>query len=331
VLLFDSDSTKWYRSETWRQFHRVRFRWILAVTVVALLGYAAEACSTGSLPGGSSLSGGLSGLLAGLLIIYLFLYGCRKVWGFRWIFRRRSTAHQLARHIWLGLLTFPLVFLHSGCLLRWGGLLTTALLGVYLGVFASGLWGLWVQQRFPKRLLRDLPDETIRVQIPALLERLHQEALLLLRAVCGPSPHGTVDALADETARQAVRDARRQRGAGLLRPLHAVRATEEEGRLLWGYFHREIDPYLLGGEAAASRLRLPAQAEKDFDDLRSRVNPDLAPFVDALQEVCARRRQLDDQVRLHDRLHGWIGFHLVLSAALLVLLVWHGVTALLYW
>ena len=42
-------------------------------------------------------------------------------------------------------------------------------------------------------------------------------------------------------------------------------------------------------------------------------------------------KQFDEQTRLHDWLHAWVGFHLVLSAALMVLLVSHAITAPIYW
>ena len=45
----------------------------------------------------------------------------------------------------------------------------------------------------------------------------------------------------------------------------------------------------------------------------------------------SERRQFDEQVRLHDRLHAWVGLHLCLSALLVVLLLGHAVTAPLYW
>jgi hypothetical protein len=54
-----------------------------------------------------------------------------------------------------------------------------------------------------------------------------------------------------------------------------------------------------------------------------------APIA-ALEDVCEEKRQLDDQVRLHHWLHGWLLVHLPLSAALLLLAFVHALIALRY-
>ena len=71
--------------------------------------------------------------------------------------------------------------------------------------------------------------------------------------------------------------------------------------------------------------------ESDFNDLRVRVNPEAHGVVDALKDLCQRRRQFDSQVWVHSWLHGWIAVHLSFSLALLVLVVWHAVTSFQYW
>ena len=71
--------------------------------------------------------------------------------------------------------------------------------------------------------------------------------------------------------------------------------------------------------------------QHDFRDLRLKLDPAAHLVVDALEDLCERRRQFDEQASLHAWLHGWILFHLSFSAVLLVLLVWHVATAILYW
>jgi hypothetical protein len=44
--------------------------------------------------------------------------------------------------------------------------------------------------------------------------------------------------------------------------------------------------------------------------MRLKVNPAAHSVVDALEDLCERRRQLDEQARLHGWLHGWILVHL---------------------
>jgi hypothetical protein len=269
-----------------------------------------------------------AGVGAGLLFLYLFAFALRKKPGLSFFFRRRPTKYWLAQHVWLGLLTVPLVGLHSGLLTRWGGTLTIALLVVYLIVFVSGVWGLWMQQRLPRRLLQEIPDETIRSQIPVLLRELRNDAELLVLATCGPQDPAKALAIL-ETNRSRIHASRAGKGTGLLHVL--PRAPLPDTEPLRHYFHEVIDPYLCSEPTSRSRLRVRARLEKDFRDLRLKVNPEAHAVVDALKDLCERRRQFDEQVRLHGWLHGWILVHLAFSTALIVLLLWHAATAVLYW
>ena len=65
-------------------------------------------------------------------------------------------------HIWLGLLSLPLVFGHSGFIYgrllvdsvtTSAGLLSMAVMTLYLLVIASGVWGLAMQQVIPQKML----------------------------------------------------------------------------------------------------------------------------------------------------------------------------------
>jgi hypothetical protein len=213
---------------------------------------------------------------------------------------------------------------------RWGGSLTVVLLVVYLVVFASGLWGVWMQHRMPRQLLQEIPDETIRVQIPELSDELRREAELLVLATCGPPPEHQEQALVLlKENRSRIRAGYAGKGAGLLHLLPETPLADTEP--LRHYFHDVIDPYLRPETSQRSRLRLRSRLEIDFRDLRLKINPDAHPVVDALKDLCERRRQFDEQARLHGWLHGWILVHLSCSAALVVLLIWHAVTAVLYW
>jgi hypothetical protein len=329
VLLFDPQSWN-LDPHSWKQWHR---RWFWPCLVIALLGagwYAVAAVQAGTLPGGSSLPGLAAGAAAGVLFFYLFAFALRKLPVLSLYFRRRPTKFWLAQHIWLGLLTFPLVFYHSGLFTRWGGPLTVVLMVVYFLVFASGVWGLWVQQRVPRHLLQEIPDETIRSQIPQLTGELRAEAELLVLATCGPPGDDPTQALAVlQQTIPRIRATRSGKGAGLLRVLPAEPVPDTEP--LRHYYRDIIDPYLQTEATSRSRLRLRARLKSDFNDLRLRINPDAHPVVDALEHLCERRRQFDEQAQLHGRLHSWILTHLSMSAALLVLLVWHAVTAVLYW
>jgi hypothetical protein len=329
LLLFDPQSWK-LDAEEWRKWHRRWFRLCLVIAIAAVAWYIVEALRIGSLPRGSSLPGLAAGGLAGALFLYLCAYAGRKYPPLAVYFARRPTKYWLAQHIWLGLLTFPLVCMHTGLLTKWGGLLPTVLMVVYIVVFVSGVWGLFMQQRVPRHLLQDLPDETIRSQIPQLTSELRTEAELLVLATCGPpadNPTGALSVLKEGIGR--VRATRFGKGTGLLCVLPSEPLPETEP--LRRYFLDFIEPYLREDLSYLSKLRLRARLESDFRDLRLKVNPASHEVVDALKDICERRRQFDEQVWLHSWLHGWIIFHLSFSLALLVLVLWHAFTAIIYW
>ncbi len=150
MLLFDPQSWK-LDPENWRKWHRRWFRVCLVLFIAALAWYIVEGVRIGSMPRGSSLPGLVAGGLAGLLFLYLCAYSFRKYPPFVVYFARRPTKFWLAQHIWFGLLTFPLVCLHTSILTKWGGPLPTFLLVVYFFVFLSGVWGLFLQQRLPRK------------------------------------------------------------------------------------------------------------------------------------------------------------------------------------
>ncbi len=150
MLLFDPQSWK-LDSESWTNWHRRWFRLCLVLVVAAGVWCVVDAILFGKRLRGSSRPGLAAGSVAGLLFLYLCAYAARKWPIFRWWFRGRPTKFWLGQHIWFGLLTFPLVLLHTCFFTRWGGWLPSVLLAVYFVVFASGVWGLWIQQRVPRR------------------------------------------------------------------------------------------------------------------------------------------------------------------------------------
>jgi len=99
---------------------------------------------------------------------------------------------------------------------------------------------------------------------------------------------------------------------------------------LTAFYLDEVRPYLEHGRRSGSVLRSAARAGGLFADLEARA-PTVRTAVRRLEELCAARRQYDQQARLHGWLHNWLLVHLPLSVALCVLLVVHIVTALKYW
>ena len=76
----------------------------------------------------------------------------------------------LRAHIWLTLLTIPLIILHSG--FRLGGPMTTLLMVLYAIVMVSGIYGLMLQHLMPRLMKERLPAETVFEQIPHICAQL---------------------------------------------------------------------------------------------------------------------------------------------------------------
>src|SRR5262245_65335307 len=88
-------------------------------------------------------------------------------------------------HICLGLLTVPLLLLHSGG--RLGGTLSTLLVALFGLVIVSGIWGLLLQNLMPRMLLEAAPVETVYSQIDRVGRQYAAEARRLVLLVCGDS------------------------------------------------------------------------------------------------------------------------------------------------
>jgi hypothetical protein len=86
------------------------------------------------------------------------------------LWRVGTVQRWLRAHIWLTILTIPLVILHSG--FRFGGAMTTFLLVLYAIVMVSGFYGLFLQHLMPRLMKARLPAETVYEQIPHIRAQL---------------------------------------------------------------------------------------------------------------------------------------------------------------
>jgi hypothetical protein len=86
------------------------------------------------------------------------------------LWRVGTVQRWLRAHIWLTLLTIPLVILHSG--FRLGGPMTTLLIALYALVMVSGIYGLVLQHLLPAMMKERLPSETVFEQIPNIRAQL---------------------------------------------------------------------------------------------------------------------------------------------------------------
>jgi hypothetical protein len=314
--------------DTW-PLHRPWIIFIVLAAVGASVWYF-SAVSGDGWPGGSSVPGFTFGILGGLICLFEGLLWARKkvrTW------RIGRTQVWLRAHIWLGLLSVPLLVYHSG--FRWGGPLSAVLLALFLIVIVSGIWGLLVQQFVPKTLLDEVPAETIYSQIERVAGHLARDAERLVLATCGPAPgeepppgKAEAEAVAPLTI-GAVRSSGRVQGVVLQT---RVPPAPVPGCEPLRDFHRQrVKPFLKTGGPADSPLRQPARAAAMFRNLRTLLPKHAHETVDALENGCDQRRQFDRQARLHFWLHSWLWLHLPLAAALIVLMFVHIVVALKYW
>src|ERR1700743_2366351 len=103
-------------------------------------------------------------------MIFAALLGARKkvpVW-------RVGRAQTWMRgHLWLGLITLPLILFHAGFAFR--GPLTLVLMMLLFVVYASGILGAALQHYLPSMITARVPLETIYEEIPHVRQQLRDE------------------------------------------------------------------------------------------------------------------------------------------------------------
>jgi len=281
----------------------------------------------GHWPGGGSWPGLVLGAAAGAIFLFEAALGLKKTRFFRTARWTLSAQTWMKAHIWLGLLTVPLVVLHSGG--RLGGTLTTLLVAAFSMVIASGLWGLALQNLLPRMLLEAAPAETIYSQIENVGRQYATEARRIVVATCGGDADLSEPATGPAPER-AIRGAERVVGLQIKRSPNAAGAGQKaiDSPAIRAALNEAIDPFLADGISRHGLLGSRQRNQWFFDDLRLRTPPELRELVGQLEELCERRRQLNVQRGLHFWLHNWLWLHLPLSLSLLLLLAAHVVWAL---
>ena len=106
--------------------------------------------------GHRSIGGTPLGLVFGTISLGIFVFaallGMRKKLPFLPV---GNVQRWLRAHIWLTLLTIPLILLHSG--FRLGSPMTTTLMVLYAIVMVSGIYGLVLQNKLPMMMKESLP------------------------------------------------------------------------------------------------------------------------------------------------------------------------------
>jgi hypothetical protein len=286
-------------------------KWLIASVVILVAATAIYIPYDASSPMGPSGASGLGlafGIAGFACMIFAGLLGARKkvpVW-------RVGRAQAWMRgHLWLGLLSLPLLLFHGG--FRFGGPLTSFLMILLILVVTSGVFGAILQHYMPSVITAEVPLETIFEQIDRVRGQLLAEAD---EFIAGASTQG--NPLASAGARAAV----------ATEELTAI--TEADVAPLRSFYSRQMRPFLAKPDARGQALADAGKARTIFDSLRTLLPPDLHGIVEDLQEICEEERQLRKQARLHRWLHGWLMLHIPLSLALLLLGAAHAYMALRY-
>jgi hypothetical protein len=266
------------------------------VRLPALLGDAPPSRNT---YGGTPL-GLIFGSFAFLIFVFASALGIRKkerTWPIG------SVQFWLKAHIWLTILTIPLVLFHCG--FHSGGTHTTWLMILYAVVMGSGFFGLAMQQFMPRMMTERLPREVLFEQIPHLRNQLLDAAKKLRASLAKSQP---VAAVASPSAPSAAAD-------------------DSSVQALIRFLDRDCLPYLAAKRGDRHALGNERIAMNIFSRLRLNVDEQWKPRVETMQSWCAERRLMDLQTRLQHWLHGWLLVHVPASFALLVFTAWHACVA----
>ena len=282
-------------------------RWGFASAVVLVLSVAVYVpYALGPVPpsGGSflGLTYGIAGFGAMVVVTLLALRKKFPIW------RIGRTQTWMRAHLWLGALSLPLILLHAGFLLGHG--LSAVLMWLFAAVYVSGFFGACLQHTMPRRIMREVPLETIYGQIGHVRAQLLDEG-------------DTVVAEASGKLQVAVRVA--ASGASALASV--MRVGADDTAALREFYTKEMRPFL---ERPSRRHPLadPAAAAASFARLRPLVPPEIEGAVADLESLCEEERQLLRQERMHRLLHAWLVVHVPLSFALMALAVVHIMMAL---
>ena len=310
----------------------------LAIVAVSAVAYVIYVSQSPAGPSGGSFMGLVYGSTGFAFMIFAALLGARKrvpTW-------RLGRAQAWMRgHLWLGLLSLPMILFHGG--FHFGGALTRVLMWLTIIVVGSGVYGAGLQHFVPKLMTDDVPMETIYDEIGNVRKALRMEADKLVESVCGRL--GLV---------KEVDEGQRAGGFTALRPIAAAAAplrtsaaisagaaavamapeiillSEEESKPLRVFYFSEVRAFLEAPFWQRQRLGDPERAKSAFAALRRVMPPVAHPALDDLQDICNETRQMMKQELLHRWLHGWLLIHIPLSLALILLGAIHAVMALRY-
>jgi hypothetical protein len=310
----------------------------LAFFVISAVIYVLYARSSPVGPRGGSAMGLVFGIVGFGFMIFAALLGARKrvpTW------RLGRAKAWMRGHLWLGLLSLPIILFHGG--FHFGGALTRVLMWLLIVTVVSGVYGALLQNYLPRAMTKDVPLETIYDEIGNVRSLLRQEADRAIEALCGSMGLSRNDGEGDRAG-----------GFSSLRPIAATAAplrtsaavsagaaavamasetillNDEEAAPLKKFYLSEMRVFLEEPKRRGQRLADSNSASAAFSRLRTLLPAAAQVTVDDLEDICEEARQLERQERLHHWMHGWLLVHIPLSLALILLGAVHAVMALRY-
>ena len=288
--------------------------------------YAAYAVRAPEGPSGGSALGLAFGVIGFGFMIFAALLGARKrvpTW-------RIGRAQAWMRgHLWLGLLSLPVILFHGG--FHFGGTLTRVLMWLLIITVVSGVFGAALQHYVPRVMTTDVKLETIYDEIGNVRTLLREEADRGVEAICGPL--GIGKSANEEVQRAGGFSAARTMATssgGAAVAAETVVLSEEECAPLRKFYLGEMRPFLEQPKMRGSRLSDADKAHGAFAGLRTLMPEAAQATVQDLEDICDEARQLVRQEQLHHLLHGWLLVHIPISLALILLGAVHAVMALRY-
>jgi hypothetical protein len=314
----------------------IAFLGILAASTAVYAIYAQRAPDG---PRGGSAIGLLFGVAGFAFMIFAALLGARKrvpTW-------RLGRAQVWMRgHLWLGLLSLPLILFHGG--FHFGGTLTCVLMWLLIVTVASGVFGAALQNYVPRIMTNDVPLETIYDEIRNVRGALREEADRVVEALCGEMnlpKNGTGGQRAGgftavRPIAAAVMTLRTSAAvsagasAAVAPATETILLSQEESTPLRRFYLEEVRAYLAEPQKRGQRLGDTERSKLAFAGMKTLLPEAGHATLRDLEDICDEARQLVRQERLHRWLHGWLLVHIPLSLALIALGIVHAVVALKY-
>ena len=196
---------------------RTHRTWQFAAAIIftlAAIAYVFISLRSPAGPRGGSALGLTFGIAGYALMLYAGFLGVRKKFPILRIGRAQA---WMRGHLWLGLVSFPLILFHGG--FAWRGPLTAVLMLLFFIVIVSGIFGAALQHYLPRTILTQVPMETIYEEIPHVRQQLREEADQLVEAAAQIDVEHEDKARLREIYQSKIRPVLEQPPAELLAPM----------------------------------------------------------------------------------------------------------------